>query len=94
MARSVARVAMRAIERVGVAAGQTERRVVAPGPHGHEEVIHGHEAIGAPALPRVVAVVPVDHLFMTVRAWCDDPPCGLAGGDADPLYRTHGDPRD
>ena len=31
---------------------------------------------------------------MTVRAWCDDPPYGLAGGDSDPLYRTHGDPRD
>ena len=39
-------------------------------------------------------LVPVDQLFMTGRAWCDDPPFGLAGGDADPLYRTHGDPRD
>lgn len=40
------------------------------------------------------ALVSLDRLFMTVRAWCDDPPCSLAGGDSDPLYRTHGDPRD
>ena len=39
-------------------------------------------------------VLPVEHLFMTVRAWCDHPPSGLVGGDSDPLYRTHGDPRD
>jgi hypothetical protein len=40
------------------------------------------------------ALRPVDHLFMTVREWCDAPPFVLAGLDADPLYRTHGDPRD
>lgn len=39
-------------------------------------------------------LVPLNHLFMTVRASCDDARFGLAGGDSDPLYRTHGDPRD
>lgn len=39
-------------------------------------------------------LVPLDRLFMTVRAWCQDAVVARAGGDADPLYRTHGDPRD
>jgi hypothetical protein len=44
--------------------------------------------------PASAGLVSVEHLFMTVRAWCHDPPFGLAGGDSEPLYRTHGDPRD
>jgi hypothetical protein len=39
-------------------------------------------------------LVALDRLFMTVRTWCDGLPLGLTGGDSDPLYRTHGDPRD
>lgn len=39
-------------------------------------------------------VLPVAHLFMNVRRWCDDPPLALISRDSDPLYRTHGDPRD
>jgi hypothetical protein len=42
----------------------------------------------------VDGLVPLDRLFMTVRAWCDGSQPGEAGGDSDPLYRTHGDPRD
>lgn len=51
----------------------------------------GHDAWQGAGVP---GLVPVDHLFMTVRAWCDHPPSGLVGRDPDPLYRTHGDPRD
>lgn len=39
-------------------------------------------------------VLPVAHLFLTVRQWCDHPPRALVSRDSDPLYRTHGDPRD
>jgi hypothetical protein len=39
-------------------------------------------------------LVPLDRLFTTVRAWCEDAFFARAGGDSDPLYRTHGDPRD
>lgn len=36
----------------------------------------------------------VHHLFMSVRAWFDDAPGLVTAPDSDPLYRTHGDPRD
>lgn len=39
-------------------------------------------------------VLPVEHLFMAMRARWYHPPRSLAALDPDPLYQTHGDPRD
>jgi len=39
-------------------------------------------------------LLPVEHLFMTVRASCEHAPFDLVPGDPDWLYHTHGDPRD
>ncbi len=56
---------------------------------------HGRHAVTTRGAARCAGdVLPVAHLFMTVRQWCDDPPPALISRDSDPLYRTHGDPRD
>jgi len=38
--------------------------------------------------------LPIEHLFMVVRSWCEHPPHVLVARDPAPLYRAHGDPRD
>ena len=53
---------------------------------------YGHEARFAASALR--DVMPVEHLFTTVRRWFEHPPGGLVARDSEPLYRTHGDPRD
>ena len=39
-------------------------------------------------------LLPVERMFMTVRAWCEHAPLELVSRDPDSLYHAHGDPRD
>jgi len=54
--------------------------------------VDGHAAW--PAVWATGDLQPIEHLYMAVRAWCERPLHGQMAGDPDPLYRTHGDPRD